>query len=79
MNSKLLVCAMGWANGLTLLVLMGIKTSSRPDPLCYHGPQQQQAGLPNNPVGCWLLDQVVGNELFGDLRWRRVKGWRTLF
>lgn len=70
---------MGSANGLTHLVLTGIKSSPRPDPLGNHGPQQQRAGLPNNPVGCRLLDQVVGNELFGDLRWRGEKGWGTLF
>ena len=70
---------MGWANGLTHPVLMGIKTSPWSDPLGYHWPQQQWDGLPNNPVGCQLLNQVVDNELFRDLRWRGVEGWRILF
>ena len=53
---------------------MSIKTSSRSDPLGYHEPQQQRAGLDNNPVGCQLLDQEVDNKLFGDLKWRGVEG-----
>ena len=56
-----------------------IKSSPQPDPLGYPEPQQQRAGLPNNPVGYGLLDQVVGNELFGVFRWRGVEGWNTLF